>query len=101
MGDARPDAGRGYLYALTPVYVDNHLVTMMGIEQTIRLDDFMLNGDLPFSVRLLDQNDRVLLQFTDSQFGNSLSHYPDSNNYFGYSDGYGALLMKRRCRLRR
>ncbi|MGM3161263.1 two-component system sensor histidine kinase RcsC [Dickeya undicola] len=88
-----PDAG--YLYALTPVYVDNRLVTMMGIEQSIRLDDFMLNGDLPFSVRLLDQNDRVLLQFTDSQSGNSLSHYPDSNNYFGYSDGYGALLMKK------
>ncbi|WJM87468.1 two-component system sensor histidine kinase RcsC [Dickeya chrysanthemi] len=86
----------GYLYALTPVYVDNHLVTMMGIEQTIRLDDFMLNGDLPFSVRLLDQNDHVLLQLTDNQSGgNSPTHYPDSNNYFGYSDGYGTLLMKK------
>ncbi|NKI75505.1 two-component system sensor histidine kinase RcsC [Dickeya sp. CFBP 2040] len=89
-----PDAG--YLYALTPVYVDNRLVAMMGIEQTIRADDFILNGDLPFSVRLLDQNDRVLLQFTDNQSGsNNFSHYPDSNNYFGYSDGYGALLMKK------
>ncbi|MCI4029616.1 two-component system sensor histidine kinase RcsC [Dickeya dianthicola] len=90
-----PTPDSGYLYALTPVYVDNHLVTMMGIEQTIRLDDVMLNGDLPFSVRLLDQNDRVLLQFTDNQPGNNLSHYPDSNNYFGYSDGYGVLLMKK------
>ncbi|WP_028085583.1 two-component system sensor histidine kinase RcsC [Dickeya zeae] len=86
----------GYLYALTPVYVDNHLVTMMGIEQTIRLDDFMLNGDLPFSVRLLDQNDRVLLQLTNNQSGGNIpGRYPDSNNYFGYSEGYSALLMKK------
>ncbi|WP_345891388.1 two-component system sensor histidine kinase RcsC [Dickeya oryzae] len=86
----------GYLYALTPVYVDNHLVTMMGIEQTIRLDDFMLNGDLPFSIRLLDQNDRVLLQLTNNQSGGNIpGHYPDSNNYFGYSEGYSALLMKK------
>ncbi|SLM63937.1 MULTISPECIES: two-component system sensor histidine kinase RcsC [Dickeya] len=85
----------GYLYALTPVYVDNHLITMMGIEQTIRLDDFISNTDLPFSLRLLDQNDRAVLQITDSRAGSVPSHYPESNNYFGYSEGYSALLMKK------
>ncbi|MGM3174932.1 two-component system sensor histidine kinase RcsC [Dickeya lacustris] len=85
----------GYLYALMPVYVDNHLITMMGIEQTIRLDDLVLNTDLPFSLRLLDQNEHVLLQVIDSRSGSVPSHYPESNNYFGYSDGFSALLMKK------
>ncbi|MGM3186088.1 two-component system sensor histidine kinase RcsC [Musicola paradisiaca] len=87
-----PSPDTGYLYSLTPVYVDNQLVTTIGIEQAIRLDDFVLSNDLPLGVKLLDQNNKPLLQLADG-VGSNL--YPDALDYFGYIDGYNTLIMKK------
>ncbi|AXW87279.1 two-component system sensor histidine kinase/response regulator [Lonsdalea britannica] len=85
----------GYFYALMPIYVENQLVAVMGIEQPIRLDDFMLSSDLPFSVKLLDQNNRTLMQFSDAARNNINGPYPDISAYFGYINNYNALILKK------
>lgn len=60
-----PDVG--YLYALTPIYVDNKLEVIMGIEQTIRLDDFVTLGKFPISAKLLNQYNQTVLQFAEGE----------------------------------
>ncbi|MBN3173675.1 two-component system sensor histidine kinase RcsC [Pectobacterium brasiliense] len=90
-----PDVG--YLYALTPIYVDNKLEVIMGIEQTIRLDDFVTMGKFPISARLLDQYNQVVLQFSDDKerYASSVDGYPSDHNYFGYVNGYDELILKK------
>ncbi|WJV55108.1 two-component system sensor histidine kinase RcsC [Prodigiosinella aquatilis] len=91
-----PTSDVGYFYALTPIYDNNRLITIMGIEQTIRLDDFLMGGDLPIGVKLLDKNNKTLLQFSDMNRNSaSISHYPEAINYFGYVDGYNELILKK------
>jgi two-component system capsular synthesis sensor histidine kinase RcsC len=48
--------GRGYFYALTPVYLGNRLQALLGIEQTIRMENFFTPGSLPMGVTILDEN---------------------------------------------
>ncbi|TCV08796.1 two-component system capsular synthesis sensor histidine kinase RcsC [Samsonia erythrinae] len=90
-----PDVG--YLYALTPIYVDNKLEVIMGIEQTIRLDDFITLGKFPINARLLDQYNRIVLQFPDGKghAPSSIEIYPSEPNYFGYVNGYHELILKK------
>ncbi len=42
-----PRPGVGYFYALTPVYLANRLQALLGVEQTIRMENFFLPGTLP------------------------------------------------------
>ncbi|KHN49889.1 histidine kinase [Pectobacterium fontis] len=90
-----PDVG--YLYALTPIYVDNKLEVIMGIEQTIRLDDFVAVGKFPINARLLDQYNQIVLQFSDNKgrYLSSVDSYPSEHNYFGYVNGYDELILKK------
>ncbi|MCX2958798.1 MAG: two-component system sensor histidine kinase/response regulator, partial [Serratia symbiotica] len=61
----RPDIG--YLYMLTPIYIGNKLEAQMGIEQTIRLEDFVTTGNLPISITLLDENNEPILRLADGE----------------------------------
>ncbi len=56
-----PRMGVGYFYALTPVYLGNRLQALLGIEQTIRMENFFTPGSLPMGVTILDENDRPLI----------------------------------------
>jgi len=90
----RPDIG--YLYMLTPIYIGNKLESQVGIEQTIRLEDFVTTGNLPISVTLLDENNEPILRLADGvRSPTSLKSYPDDPTYFGYVDNYCELIMKR------
>ncbi|WP_240629912.1 two-component system sensor histidine kinase RcsC [Brenneria alni] len=90
-----PDVG--YLYALTPIYAGNKLEVIMGIEQTIRLDDFVTLGKFPISVKLLNQYNQTVLQFSEGagRYTSSVSNYPADHNYFGYVNGYDEIILKK------
>ncbi|MFI8416883.1 two-component system sensor histidine kinase RcsC [Serratia sp. NPDC078593] len=86
----------GYLYVLTPIYIGNKLEALLGIEQTIRLEDFVTQGNLPISVMLLDENNQPLLRLGDGDRHTSvLDNYPEKHAYFGYVDSYHDLIMKK------
>lgn len=53
--------GVGYFYALTPVYLGNRLQALLGIEQTIRMENFFTPGSLPMGVTVLDENGHTLI----------------------------------------
>ncbi len=90
------DPDIGYLYAITPIYKGDRLETLMGIEQTIRLDDFVATGKFTVGAKLLDQFNQPLLQFTDKDRNGSMSSsYPNDRTYFGYVDGYDEIILKK------
>ncbi|MCW2481754.1 two-component system sensor histidine kinase RcsC [Candidatus Symbiopectobacterium sp. NZEC135] len=90
------DPDIGYLYAITPIYKGDRLETLMGIEQTIRLDDFVAAGKFTVGAKLLDQFNQPLLQFTDKERNGSItSSYPNDRTYFGYVDGYDEIILKK------
>jgi len=94
-----PDALRpesGMFYVLTPLYQNNKLWAMLGIEQSIRLDDFMLSGNLPMKITLLDQANQPLLYLNRGEHNPPGSFsYPAATRYFGYANGYNDLVMKK------
>lgn len=59
-----PRLGVGYFYALTPVYLANRLQALLGVEQTIRMENFFLPGTLPMGVTILDENGHTLISLT-------------------------------------
>ncbi|PWC21342.1 two-component system sensor histidine kinase RcsC [Brenneria roseae subsp. roseae] len=90
-----PDVG--YLYALTPIYVGNKLEVIMGIEQTVRLDDFVSVGKFPISVQLINQYNQPILHFSEGKgrYVPSASTNPIDHNYFGYVNGYDEIILKK------
>ncbi len=92
--EQRPDMG--YLYVMTPIYIGNKLEALLGIEQTIRLEDFITSSNLPVGVTLLDEGYSPLLRLVNGEHSASaLSAYPQVQAYFGYVDGYHELIMKK------
>lgn len=90
------DTDIGYLYAITPVYIGDKLKTIMGIEQTIRLDDFVVSGKYPIGAKLLDQYNQPLLQFSDKiRSASEVASYPAGFSYFGYINGYDEIILKK------
>lgn len=90
----RPDVG--YLYVMTPIYIGNKLQALLGIEQVIRLEDFVTSGSLPVGVTLLDDNNEPVLRLTNGErYASSLAMYPQAHAYFGYVDSYHDLIMKK------
>ncbi|HFK7184763.1 TPA: two-component system sensor histidine kinase RcsC [Serratia odorifera] len=86
----------GYLYILTPIYIGNKLEALLGIEQTIRLEDFITPGSLPIGVALLDENNQPVLRLADGErYASSLTNYPEDHTYFGYVDSYHDLILKK------
>lgn len=91
---AQNDAGA--LYVITPVYIANKLEALLGTEQNIRLEDFTNPSTLPVGVTLLNDNNEVLMTYTENG-GElpSISGIPNDDNYFGYNSGYDTLLLKK------
>ncbi|MHA6309072.1 two-component system sensor histidine kinase RcsC [Hafnia paralvei] len=92
---AQNDAGA--LYVITPVYIANKLEALLGTEQNIRLEDFTNPSTLPVGVTLLNDNNEVLMTYTEN--GGALptiSGIPNDDNYFGYNSGYDTLLLKKK-----
>jgi two-component system capsular synthesis sensor histidine kinase RcsC len=90
----RPDVG--YLYVMAPIYIGNKLEALLGIEQTVRLEDFVTTGNLPVGVSLLNENNEPILRLANGdRYASSLNTYPQGHNYFGYVDSYHDLIMKK------
>lgn len=56
--------GVGYFYALTPVYLANRLQALLGVEQSIRMENFFTPGSLPMGVTIIDENGHSLISLT-------------------------------------
>ncbi|WP_173634806.1 two-component system sensor histidine kinase RcsC [Paramixta manurensis] len=90
-----PQPGIGYFYMITPVYIANKLEALLGIEQNIRLADFISPGAMPIQATLMDQDSRPLLSTARGGLGFALDSIPDDKDWFGYVDGYKQLIMKK------
>ncbi|KEY60397.1 sensor histidine kinase RcsC [Serratia sp. DD3] len=86
----------GYLYVMTPVYINDKLTALLGIERTVRLDDLITSSHLPLVVAVLDENNEPLLRLVSGDGPHSsLNEYPQEHNYFGYVDNYHDLTLKK------
>ncbi|MGC6386322.1 two-component system sensor histidine kinase RcsC [Ewingella sp. S1.OA.A_B6] len=91
-----PNKDLGYLYMLTPIYVGNKLEALMGIQQTLRLEDMVAAGSQHTGVTLLDDDNQPLLRLSEGGHHASLpGHYPEEPHYFGYMNGYNDLVYKK------
>ena len=91
-----PRMGVGYFYALTPVYLGNRLQALLGIEQTIRMENFFTPGSLPMGVTILDENGHSLISLTGPE--NRLKvdpHWMQERSWFGYTSGFRELVLKK------
>lgn len=87
--------GVGYFYMITPVYMANKVAALLGIEQSIRLDDFITPGNLPVTVTLVDEDNQRMLSSVRSGPVFSSDDLPDADSWFGYIKGYDQLIMKK------
>lgn len=58
-----PRPGMGYFYTLVPVYLENRLQALLGMEHTIRVKNFLIPSSLPIGVTILAENNRVFSGF--------------------------------------
>ncbi|KAA1051260.1 two-component system sensor histidine kinase RcsC [Pseudocitrobacter sp. 73] len=91
-----PRPGVGYFYALTPVYLANRLQALLGVEQTIRMENFFTPGSLPIGVTILDENGDSLISLTgpDSKLRID-QRWMQERAWFGYSSGFRELVLKK------
>ncbi|RWR01324.1 histidine kinase [[Pantoea] beijingensis] len=87
--------GVGHFYAITPVLMANKMEALLGIEQSIRLEDFISPGSLPVVATIIDQNDRSILTSSRTGVDFSLDDLPNDKSWFGYVNGYKQLVMKK------
>ncbi|WP_308822401.1 two-component system sensor histidine kinase RcsC [Sodalis praecaptivus] len=86
----------GSYYVLIPLYSGNKLEALIGIEQTIRLEDFASASNLPIGLTLLDQNNLPLLSLTSGErSAAALGIFPSQPAFFGYNHGFANLVMKK------
>lgn len=93
--NATTQPGVGNFYMVTPVYVANKLQALLGVEQTIRLDEFIQPGSLPIAATIIDENGRPLLSSRRGGTGFSLEDLPEEKSWFGYLDNYRQLVLKK------
>ncbi|WP_226572132.1 two-component system sensor histidine kinase RcsC [Mangrovibacter yixingensis] len=89
-------AGTGYFYTLTPVFLANRVQALLGVEQSIRQENFMLPGNLPVDITLMDENGHSLVSLTGGS--GHLSLQPDwfqARTWFGYTTGFKELALKK------
>jgi len=87
---------QGNLFVLTPIYVGNKLAAIMGVQQSLRLEDLTASTLSHTGVTLLDADNRPLLSFLEGdRYTSILESYPGGDNYFGYMNGYTDLIYKR------
>ncbi|WP_105175348.1 two-component system sensor histidine kinase RcsC [Escherichia albertii] len=91
-----PRPGVGYFYALTPVYLANRLQALLGVEQTIRMDNFFLPGTLPMGVTILDENGHTLISLTGAESKiEAEPRWMQERSWFGYTPGFRELVLKK------
>lgn len=91
-----PQPDSGYLYVIAPIHVGSRQVAFLGIEQTIRMEDFVMPSSLPIGGMLLDESNTPVLQLLSGERSSSaLTRFPQSTNYYGYADGYSDLILKK------
>lgn len=91
-----PRPGIGYFYTLTPVYMANRLQAMLGIEQTVRMENFYTPGSLPVDVTILDETGHVLISLTGGNAGaRSEERWVQERSWFGYTQGFRELVLKK------
>jgi len=93
--NASAQPGVGTFYMMVPVYVANKLQALLGVEQNIRLDEFIQPGSLPVVATIVDENYRPLLTSRRGGAGFSLNDLSDDTSWFGYLDGYRQLVLKK------
>jgi two-component system capsular synthesis sensor histidine kinase RcsC len=88
--------GTGYLYMLTPIYVGNKLQGLLGIQQTLRLEDMVAQSGSHTQVTFLDENNQPLLHLSGNIYNNlNTEAYSTDPVYFGYTNGYHDLVYKK------
>jgi len=91
-----PRPGVGFFYALTPVYSPNQRQAMLGIEASIRMENFFTPGSLPMGVTLIDENGRPLITLAGPENGLSVDpRWMQERSWFGYSGGFRELVLKK------
>ncbi|NIF46577.1 two-component system sensor histidine kinase RcsC [Enterobacter sp. Ap-1006] len=91
-----PRPGIGYFYTLTPVYLANRLQALLGIEQTVRMENFLTPGTLPIGVTILDENGHPLISLTGPESRiEPESRWIQDRSWFGYTSGFKALVLKK------
>ena len=91
-----PRPGVGYFYALTPVYLANRLQALLGIEQTIRMENFFTPGTLPIGVTILDENGHALISLTGPENRVKVDpRWMQERSWFGYTSGFRELVLKK------
>ncbi len=87
--------GVGHYYMITPLYVANKDTALLGTEQNIRIEDFLVPGTLPVTVTLVDQHKHRVLSSQPNNADFSTANIPDDDFWFGYVKGYKKLIMKK------
>lgn len=91
-----PRPGVGYFYALTPVYLANRLQALLGIEQTIRMENFFTPGSMPMGVTILDESGQTLIALTGGESKLKIDpHWMQERAWFGYTSGFHELVLKK------
>ncbi|OON37127.1 two-component system sensor histidine kinase/response regulator [Izhakiella australiensis] len=86
--------GVGSFYMMTPVYLANKVAALLGVEQNLRLEDFITPGGMPVVATLVDQNNQPLLSSSRNIPVNQ-NDLPADHSWFGYIDSYDQLVLKR------
>ncbi|HBK3299192.1 TPA: two-component system sensor histidine kinase RcsC [Citrobacter koseri] len=91
-----PRPGIGYFYALTPVYLANRLQALLGVEQSIRMENFFTPGSLPMGVTILDENGHPLISLTGPESNiRPEPRWMQERSWFGYTPGFRELVLKK------
>lgn len=91
-----PRPGIGYFYTLTPVYLANRLQALLGVEQTVRMENFLTPGTMPVGVTLLDENSHPLITLTGPETRiEPEASWVQERSWFGYTSGFKQLVFKK------
>lgn len=94
--ESGPRSGLGYFYTLTPVYQANRLQGLLGIEQTVRKENFFMPATLPIGVSIFDGSGQRLISLSGAESRIELeSHWLQTRTWFGYSAGFKSLVLKK------
>lgn len=87
----------GSFYLLAPIYDKGTLIGLIGLERSIRLEQFNLRYERPISTFVLNANNRLVLHFPyDSNLRSDDYVYQLETFHFGYDNDFSRLIYKNR-----
>ncbi len=93
--NAKADGGN--LYVFTPIYINDQMIGIIGIEKTIRLETFLQKQDRPITIMLLNESNQPELQYPAKSNGKQATViFNKQSAYFGYDENFTSLLLMRR-----